>query len=148
MEQGDITALEHNVFCQTSGIHVFTAAAVTAQDRETLKELTRIRDNARSCRRAAKPAPSWHEEVFRPLLDHAVKSENMIAEARVQVENMYADLAILCHVSSLLMMIADMPFAEPLCPSPPNSSLLVSMTCLPRPSVWITRYMSHKIKIR
>ncbi|KAK3937107.1 hypothetical protein QBC46DRAFT_356927 [Diplogelasinospora grovesii] len=85
--KGDITALEHNVFYQTSGIHVFTTAAVTAQDRETLKELTRIRDNARSCHRPAKPAPSWHEEVFRPLLDHAVRLENMFAEAQVQVEN-------------------------------------------------------------
>lgn len=60
----------------------------TEMDRKILKNLTVIRDRARNCSREAKPEPSWGCEVFKPLLDYAVKLENSESEQKVQVEDM------------------------------------------------------------
>jgi hypothetical protein len=64
----------------------------TPIDRKILKKLTMIRDNARNCSREAKPEPSWGCEVFKPLLDYAVKLENSDSEQKVQVEDMCVEL--------------------------------------------------------
>lgn len=89
--QDEINALDPDQFYETDDEFDLRSPLSAANDRKILKRLTKIRDNARNCSREAKPEPSWGSEVFKPLLDFAVKLENVDAERKVQTEDMYVD---------------------------------------------------------
>ncbi|KAF4636566.1 hypothetical protein G7Y89_g1528 [Cudoniella acicularis] len=82
-----IRTLEPDQMYETDDEFDYNPLPSTNQESQTLRKLTKIRNNSWECSRLAKPEPSWGGEVYKLLLDYAVKLENKTAEQMVQVED-------------------------------------------------------------